>query len=163
MGLWITQKHDCGPTLGDTNSLPKGKIEALQADCARRGVPLSSLSIRCAQRRAHTNITLNCPIFFKSKCESISSWMHLGHIEFIKNMVTGARMMKQLCWSSMRMKVCAKILAACYCSVCRASIVIGLSTKWTGWIRPSCFLRGSRRNTMHSSKRWVSRLLQLPC
>jgi len=28
-----------GRLLADTNSLPKGKLEALQADCARRGVP----------------------------------------------------------------------------------------------------------------------------
>jgi bifunctional enzyme CysN/CysC len=81
-----------GRLLHDTNSLPTGKLEALQASCKKRGVDFEFAFLMDAlQSERDQNITIDtAQIWFKTEKRNYVIIDAPGHKEFIKNMVTGA-------------------------------------------------------------------------
>lgn len=81
-----------GRLLADTDSLPKGKLEALQASCKKRGVDFEYAFLMDAlQSERDQNITIDtAQIWFKTAKRPYVIIDAPGHKEFIKNMVTGA-------------------------------------------------------------------------
>ncbi len=81
-----------GRLLADTDSLPQGKLEKVKADCARNSKPFEYAflldALKDEQAQGITIDTARC--FFKSKKRHYIIIDAPGHIEFLKNMITGA-------------------------------------------------------------------------
>ncbi|MCD4752659.1 MAG: GTP-binding protein [Anaerolineaceae bacterium] len=81
-----------GRLLADTNSLPEGKLEQVQARCERENQPFEyAYLIDALKEEQAQSITIDSArVFFQSKKRHYIIIDAPGHIEFIKNMVTGA-------------------------------------------------------------------------
>lgn len=81
-----------GRLLHDTDSLPTGKVEAIQASCRKRGVDFEYAFLMDAlQSERDQNITIDtAQIWFRTPKRQYVIIDAPGHKEFIKNMVTGA-------------------------------------------------------------------------
>jgi bifunctional enzyme CysN/CysC len=81
-----------GRLLADTGSLPQGKLAQVQATCARNARPFEYAflldALKDEQAQGITIDTARC--FFKSARRDYIIIDAPGHIEFLKNMVTGA-------------------------------------------------------------------------
>ncbi len=81
-----------GRLLADTDSLPEGKLEQVQALCRRNGEPFEfAYLIDALKEERAQSITIDAArVFFSSKKRDYVIMDAPGHIEFIRNMVTGA-------------------------------------------------------------------------
>ena len=81
-----------GRMLNDTHSLPDGKVEAVQAQSRARGMPFEWAFVTDAlQAERDQGITIDASyIRFKSALRDYLFIDAPGHVEFLKNMVTGA-------------------------------------------------------------------------
>ncbi|MAT42512.1 MAG: adenylyl-sulfate kinase [Anaerolineaceae bacterium] len=81
-----------GRLLADTNSLPKGKMEQIRERCQKEGKPFEyAFLIDALKDEQAQSITIDSArVFFQSEQRSYIIIDAPGHIEFIKNMVTGA-------------------------------------------------------------------------
>ncbi|RMG21188.1 MAG: GTP-binding protein, partial [Methanobacteriota archaeon] len=81
-----------GRLLADTNSLPEGKLEQVQEMCRRTSRPFEYAFLLDALKDEQSQgITIDSArIFFKTKKRHYLIIDAPGHIEFLKNMVTGA-------------------------------------------------------------------------
>ncbi|MHB8138143.1 MAG: GTP-binding protein [Smithellaceae bacterium] len=81
-----------GRLLADTGSLPEGKLEDVKALCARNAKPFEYAFLLDALKDERTQgITIDSArCFFKTKKRDYIVIDAPGHIEFLKNMVTGA-------------------------------------------------------------------------
>jgi bifunctional enzyme CysN/CysC len=81
-----------GRLLADTGSLPKGKLEQIQAYCEQNSMPFEyAFLIDALKDERRQNITIDSArVFFKSSRRHYIIIDAPGHIEFVKNMVTGA-------------------------------------------------------------------------
>jgi bifunctional enzyme CysN/CysC len=81
-----------GRLLNDTQSLPVGKVEAIEASCKKRGVEFEWAFVMDAlQSERDQNITIDTSqIWFKTAKRPYVIIDAPGHKEFLKNMVTGA-------------------------------------------------------------------------
>ncbi len=81
-----------GRLLADTGSLPKGKLEEVKARCERNARPFEYAflldALKDEQAQGITIDTARC--FFKSVKRDYIIIDAPGHIEFLKNMITGA-------------------------------------------------------------------------
>ncbi|MBI4632373.1 MAG: adenylyl-sulfate kinase [Deltaproteobacteria bacterium] len=81
-----------GRLLADTHSLPEGKLEQVQATCAKNARPFEYAflldALKDEQAQGITIDTARC--FFKTKLRDYIIIDAPGHVEFLKNMVTGA-------------------------------------------------------------------------
>jgi bifunctional enzyme CysN/CysC len=81
-----------GRLLADTHSLPAGKLEQVEAYCARRGRPLEyALLVDALRDERIQGITIETArVFFKSDLREYLIMDAPGHVAFMRNMVTGA-------------------------------------------------------------------------
>ena len=81
-----------GRLLFDTNSLPEGKIEEIKAICESLGKELEfGYVMDNLEEERDQNITIDtAQIFFKTKKREYTIIDAPGHVEFVKNMITGA-------------------------------------------------------------------------
>lgn len=81
-----------GRLLYDTNSLPDGKFEAIQASCKKRGMPFEwSFLMDALQTERDQGITIDTTqIWLKTPTRDVVIIDAPGHKEFLKNMITGA-------------------------------------------------------------------------
>lgn len=81
-----------GRLLADTDSLPKGKLESVKANCERNAKPFEYAFLLDALKDEQAQgITIDTArSFFKSKKRDYIIIDAPGHIEFLKNMITGA-------------------------------------------------------------------------
>jgi bifunctional enzyme CysN/CysC len=81
-----------GRLLHETGSLPDGKLEALQAVSARRGMPFEwSFLLDALQTERDQGITLDTSqIRFRTPSRDFVLIDAPGHAEFLRNMITGA-------------------------------------------------------------------------
>ncbi len=81
-----------GRLLADTKSLPKGKLEAVQETCRKNAKPFEYAflldALKDEQAQGITIDTARC--FFKTAKRDYIIIDAPGHIEFLKNMITGA-------------------------------------------------------------------------
>lgn len=81
-----------GRLLADTNSLPEGKLEQVKETCRRNAKPFEYAflldALKDEQAQGITIDAARC--FFKTKKRNYIIIDAPGHIEFLKNMVTGA-------------------------------------------------------------------------
>ena len=81
-----------GRLLADTKSLPEGKLEQIQESCRRNSKPFEYAFLLDALKDVQTQgITIDTArVFFQSQKRKYIIMDAPGHIEFVKNMVTGA-------------------------------------------------------------------------
>lgn len=81
-----------GRLLADTNSLPEGKLEQVRAMCERNARPFEYAFLLDALKNEQSQgITIDAArCFFKTEKRDYILHDAPGHIEFLKNMVTGA-------------------------------------------------------------------------
>ncbi len=81
-----------GRLLAETGSLPQGKLEQVKASCERNSKPFEyAFLIDALHDERSQGITIDSArVFFKSEKRHYLIIDAPGHIEFIKNMVTGA-------------------------------------------------------------------------
>ena len=81
-----------GRLLADTGSLPEGKLDQVRKDCERNSRPFEyAMLIDALRDERSQNITIDSArVFFKSARRYYIIIDAPGHIELIKNMVTGA-------------------------------------------------------------------------
>ena len=81
-----------GRLLADTDSLPKGKLEAIKEKCRRTSRPFEYAFLLDALKEEQSQgITIDVArCFFKTDKRNFTIIDAPGHIEFLKNMVTGA-------------------------------------------------------------------------
>ncbi len=81
-----------GRLLADTDSLPKGKLQQIQENCRRNSKPFEYAFLLDALKDEQAQgITIDSArAFFKTKKRDYIIIDAPGHIEFLKNMVTGA-------------------------------------------------------------------------
>ena len=81
-----------GRLLADTQSLPEGKLEAIRDRCAKNSKPMEYAylldALKDEQSQGITIDSARC--FFKTKTRDYIIIDAPGHIEFLKNMVSGA-------------------------------------------------------------------------
>src|SRR5437762_7560032 len=81
-----------GRLLADTGSLPQGKLEAVRRECERTGKPFEyAFLLDALSDEQDQGITIDSArCFFKTRKRDYIIIDAPGHIEFLKNMVTGA-------------------------------------------------------------------------
>src|SRR5262245_50625313 len=81
-----------GRLLADTHSLPEGKLEQVKALCARTAKPFEYAFLLDALKdeRAQGITIDSARVFFKTAARDYIIIDAPGHIEFLKNMITGA-------------------------------------------------------------------------
>lgn len=81
-----------GRLLADTNSLPAGKLDQVRATCERNSKPFEYAFLLDALKDEQSQgITIDAArVFFKTQHRDYIIIDAPGHIEFLKNMVTGA-------------------------------------------------------------------------
>jgi len=81
-----------GRLLADTHSLPDGKLDKVRRDCERNSKPFEYAFLLDALKDEQSQgITIDAArVFFKSSKRDYIIMDAPGHIEFLKNMVTGA-------------------------------------------------------------------------
>ncbi len=81
-----------GRLLADTNSLPNGKLKQVKQLCERNSKPFEyAFLIDALKDEQSQGITIDAArVFFKTQCRDYIIIDAPGHIEFLKNMVTGA-------------------------------------------------------------------------
>jgi bifunctional enzyme CysN/CysC len=81
-----------GRLLADTGSLPEGKLEQVKTRCERNSKPFEyAFLIDALKDEQSQGITIDSArVFFKTKKRHYLIMDAPGHIEFLKNMVTGA-------------------------------------------------------------------------
>src|SRR4051812_36466910 len=81
-----------GRLLHETGSLPDGKLEALTAVSARRGMPFEwSFLLDALQTERDQGITIDTSqIHFRTRSRDVVLIDAPGHAEFLRNMITGA-------------------------------------------------------------------------
>ena len=81
-----------GRLLVDTHSLPDGKLDQVKANCERNSKPFEyAFLIDALKDEQAQGITIDSArVFFKTKNRHYLIMDAPGHIEFLKNMITGA-------------------------------------------------------------------------
>ena len=81
-----------GRMLADTDALPEGRMEAVRAHCDAQGKPFEYAFLLDALRdEREQGITIDAArVFFRSKKRAYLLLDAPGHVEFVRNMVTGA-------------------------------------------------------------------------
>jgi bifunctional enzyme CysN/CysC len=81
-----------GRLLSDTGSLPEGKLQQVKDNCARNSKPFEYAFLLDALKDEQAQgITIDAArVFFKSKKRNYIILDAPGHIEFLRNMITGA-------------------------------------------------------------------------
>src|SRR5210317_1708801 len=81
-----------GRMLSDTDSLPEGKLEQVKENCKRNSKPFEYAFLLDALKDEQAQgITIDTArVFFSTKTRDYIILDAPGHIEFLKNMVTGA-------------------------------------------------------------------------
>lgn len=81
-----------GRLLADTGSLPEGKLQSVKDKCARNAKPFEyAFLLDALQDEQDQGITIDAArVFFKSDQRHYIIIDAPGHIEFLKNMITGA-------------------------------------------------------------------------
>jgi bifunctional enzyme CysN/CysC len=81
-----------GRLLADTNSLPEGKLEQVKKNCELNSKPFEyAFLIDALKEEQSQGITIDVArVFFKSNSREYIIIDAPGHIEFLKNMITGA-------------------------------------------------------------------------
>src|SRR3954463_13537480 len=81
-----------GRLLADTGSLPEGKLDAIRTMCERNAKPFEYAFLLDALKDEQAQgITIDAArVFFNSACRQYAIIDAPGHVEFLKNMITGA-------------------------------------------------------------------------